>query len=64
MERCGLGMQFKSHMYTLRSVGECEGMNPHTPNWSHFESWSPNGFSNFQRVVKGVKNHWIEEFII
>jgi hypothetical protein len=31
---------------------------------SHFGSWSPNGFSNVQRAIAGVKTHWIEKFII
>jgi hypothetical protein len=39
------------------SVGGCEG-------GFHFGSWSPNGLSNFQKVITGVKTHWIEKFII
>jgi hypothetical protein len=31
---------------------------------SHFGSWSPNGLSNFQRAIEGVKTHWIETFLI
>jgi hypothetical protein len=27
---------------------------------SHFGSWSANGLLNLQRVIVGVKNHWIE----
>jgi hypothetical protein len=44
------------------SVGECEGMNSQVN--SHFGSWGPNGLPNFQRVISGVKTHWIEEFLI
>jgi hypothetical protein len=32
MERCEPGVQPESHIHHLRSAGECEGMNPHTPN--------------------------------
>jgi hypothetical protein len=47
MGRCELRVQTKSHIHILRSVRECEGMNPHIPKWSsHFRNWSPNGFSN------------------
>jgi hypothetical protein len=31
---------------------------------SHFGKWSPSGFPNLQRVISGVKTHWIEEFRI
>jgi hypothetical protein len=31
---------------------------------SHFGSWSPDGLSNLQRAIAGVKTHWIEEFLI
>jgi hypothetical protein len=31
---------------------------------SHFGSWSPNGFSNLQRAIAGIKTHWFEEFFI
>jgi len=45
------------------SAKECEGMKPHTPQMnSHFGSYSPNGLSNFQRAITGVKTHWIEMF--
>jgi hypothetical protein len=39
-------------------------MNPHTPREFHFESWSPDGLPNFQRVIAGVKTQWLEEFLI
>ncbi len=31
--RCGLGVQLKNHIHIPGSVGECEGMSPHTPKW-------------------------------
>ncbi len=31
---------------------------------SHFGTWSPDGFLNFQKVIVGVKTHWIEKFLI
>jgi hypothetical protein len=34
MERHELKMQPRSHIHTLGSVGEHEGMNPHTPKWA------------------------------
>jgi hypothetical protein len=37
---------------------------PHSQMSSHFGSWSLNGLSNFQKLIAGVKNHWIEEFLI
>jgi hypothetical protein len=47
------------------SVGECEGMNFHTPKVnSHFGSWSFDGLLNFQSMIVGVKNHWIKKFLI
>jgi hypothetical protein len=36
----------------------------HSQMNSHFGSWSPNGLSNLQRVIAGVKIYWIEEFLI
>jgi hypothetical protein len=30
----------------------------------HFESWNLDELSNFQRVILGVKTHWIKNFII
>jgi hypothetical protein len=47
------------------SVRECEGMNTHTPQESsHFGSWTPDGLPNLQKVIVGVKTHWIEELFI
>jgi len=43
------------------SVGECEGMNPHTPKCSsHFGNWSPDGFLTLHKVIARVKTDWIE----
>jgi hypothetical protein len=47
------------------SAKECEGMNPHTPKQTPiFGVGIPNGLSNFQRAIAGVKIHWIEAFFI
>ncbi len=35
----------------------------HSQGNSHFGSWSPGGFLNFQRAIVGVKTHWIEAFL-
>ncbi len=66
-----LGVTF----HVPKSVGECEGMNPHTPKWAPtlgigvpMESrWSPNGVPmesqwslELQREISGVKIHWIK----
>jgi hypothetical protein len=45
-------------------VGECEGMNPHTPKESHFGSWNLGGLLNIQRAIVGVKTQWFEELFI
>jgi hypothetical protein len=37
---------------------------PHPQVSSHFGSWSPDGPPNFQRVIIGVKTHYIKKFII
>ncbi len=42
-------------------VEESEGMNPHTPKVG---SWSSGGLLNLQKVIAGVKSHWIEVFLI
>jgi len=34
MEKGGPRMQPMSHIHTLESARECEGMNPHTPKWT------------------------------
>jgi hypothetical protein len=36
---------------------------PHSQVSSHFGSWNPDGFSNFQRTIVGVKVHFIKEFL-
>jgi hypothetical protein len=49
--------------HALESVGKCERMNPTPPNelplWE-LPPWTP----NLQRVILGVKTHWIETFLI
>jgi len=34
LERCEPKVQPESHIHIPRNVGECEGMNPHTPKWA------------------------------
>jgi hypothetical protein len=33
MERCEPRLQPRSHIHTPGSVGECEGISPHTSKW-------------------------------
>jgi hypothetical protein len=47
--------------HVLKSVKKCEGMNLHTLEWAPTLGV---GVMNFQRVIVGVKFHWIEEFFI
>jgi hypothetical protein len=37
---------------------------PHSQVNSHFGNWSHNRLQNFQKMIRGVKTHWIKEFII
>jgi hypothetical protein len=37
---------------------------PHSQMSSHFGTWSFDGLLNLQKVIVGVKTHWIEKFII
>ncbi len=53
-----LGVTFHVPM----NVGECEGMNPHTPKW--IPTLEVDGLPNFQRAIAGVKTHWIKKFLI
>jgi hypothetical protein len=39
-------------------------MNPHTPKGFHFGSWSPDGLSNLEKTIAGVKTQWLEAFLI
>jgi hypothetical protein len=34
LERCRPRVQPGNHIQILGSVGECEGMSPHTPKWA------------------------------
>jgi hypothetical protein len=50
--------------HALESVGECEGMNLHTPKVnSHFGNWNPNGFLNFQNVIAESKPIGLKIFL-
>ncbi len=66
----GVGQKWspKVTFHAPTSVGKCEGMNPHTPKWAFIlgvgVSRTPNGLPNFQRVITGVKIHWIEKIVI
>jgi hypothetical protein len=59
----GVGQKGSSKVtyHALGSVGECEGMNPHTPKLG---IKSPNGLLNLQRTIAKVKTHWIETLLI
>ncbi len=50
--------------HTPGSAKKCEGMNLHTPKEFHFGSWTLSGLPNLQRVIVGIKTHWIEMFLI
>jgi hypothetical protein len=43
---------------------ECEDEDSHFQMSSYFESWSPNGLLNLQRVITKVKTLYIGEFFI
>jgi hypothetical protein len=44
--------------HALGSAKECKGMKPHTPKWTPILGVEvPNGLSNFQRAIAGVKTH-------
>jgi hypothetical protein len=57
---------WESHfMLRPRSVGECEGMNPHTPKWSPTLGVRvPKDSRIFRGQLYGVKTHGIEKFLI
>jgi hypothetical protein len=49
----------------LPGVYERKTMNPpHSQVSSHFGSWSSDGLLNLQKVIAGVKTHWIEKLLI
>jgi hypothetical protein len=53
-------MQLGNHIHYLKSVGECEGMNPHTPKWV-----ATLGIKvPMDSQIWKVKTRWIEKFII
>jgi hypothetical protein len=48
-----------------KSAKEFEGMNPHILKWTFILGVKiPNGLSNIQRVIEGVKTQWIKAFFI
>jgi len=54
-----------SHISCSRECKKVWGNEPsHSQVSSHFESWSIDGFPNFQRVIVGVITHWMEKFFI
>jgi hypothetical protein len=54
----------KSHISCSRECKRAwKNEPPHSQMNSHLESWNPNGFPNLQRVIVGVKTHWIEKFL-
>jgi len=55
----------RSHISCSQECKKLWGNEPsHSQASSYFGSWSPNRFSNFQKVITGVKTHWIEAFHI
>jgi hypothetical protein len=60
----GAGQEWSSGItfHAPESLGKCEGMSPHTPKWAPILG-IPNGFANFQKVIVGVKIHWIKKFL-
>jgi hypothetical protein len=51
--------------HVLGSVGESEGLNPHTPKWALTLGVGVlMDFQIFKGQLQGVKTHWIEKFII
>jgi hypothetical protein len=47
-----------------KSVRKWENEPPHSQMNSHFGSWRPNGLSNLERAIIGVKIHWTKELLI
>jgi hypothetical protein len=63
----GVGQERKLNSHISCSQ-ECKRVwgneHSHSQANSHFGSWNFGGFSNFQRMIVGVKTHWIEKFLI
>ncbi len=55
-------MKPKSHILCSRECRRIWREPTYFQVGSHFGNWNPNGFSHFQKVISGVKTHWIEEF--
>jgi hypothetical protein len=55
----------ESHISCSRECKKLWGNEPsHSQVSSYFGSWTLNRFSNFQKMITGVKTHWIEAFHI
>jgi hypothetical protein len=65
LQECGTRGKLGRHiLYSWECRRMWENEPSHSQMNSHFESWSPNGFLNFQRAISGDKTHWIEDFFI
>ncbi len=67
-ERAWKGADRKCNLGVIFTLLECERVWENEPTHSqmnsHFGTWSPYGIQNFQKVILGIKNHWIEKFFI
>jgi len=65
LQRCKPRMRPKSHISCSQECSRMWGNEPtHSQMGSHFRGWTPNGFPNVQRVIVGVKKHWIGKIFI
>jgi hypothetical protein len=59
LQGCGPRGSLGVTPHAPKSVGKCEGMNPHTPKATptlrNGKKWSLSGLPNFQKVIVGVK---------
>jgi len=54
----------KVTFHVIGSVGECEGMNPHTLKWAPTLGVKISmDIPNFQRKITRAKTHWIKKFL-
>jgi hypothetical protein len=63
-ESAGQEWTWESHFMFSKVQESWKNEPPHSQVNSHFGSWSPNRFLNLQKVIVGVKTHWIEEIFI
>ncbi len=65
---CKVANQEKDPGVTSHALGnakECEGMNPHTPKWTHMLGVGvPNGVPNLQSMIAGVKTHRLKKLFV